>query len=113
MNYYLIIKKDNKLRHFIILHLNKLINSVKNIIEIQLLTRMNKFSFTNENDNEITVLKQNLAEKENELLEVNPEKLAVDNTEEILNSDDLANIRADILNDLKKNNPELERENWI
>lgn len=101
------------MRQFIILHLNKLINSVKNIIEIQLLTKMDKFSYTNENDNEITVLKQNLAEKENELLEVNPEKLAVDNTEEILNSDDLAKMRADILNDLKNENPELERETWI
>ena len=49
----MIIKKDNKLRHFVILHLAKLINSVKNMIEIQLVTKMDKFKFTNETDDEL------------------------------------------------------------
>ena len=109
----MIIKKDNKLRHFVILHLAKLINSVKNMIEIQLVTKMDKFKFTNETDDELQNLQYKLAEKETELLQVNPEKLAEDNTDIILKSDDIAQIRTEILDDLKKSNPELERETWI
>ena len=41
LNYYLIIKKDNRLRQFIILHLLKLISRLKNIIEKQLILKMN------------------------------------------------------------------------
>jgi hypothetical protein len=113
LNYYLVIKKDNRLRQFIILHLTKLINAVQNMIEIQLLTKMEKFKISNETDNELESLQQKLAEKETELLQVNPEKLAEDNTDAIIKSDDLAQMRSEILDDLKTSNPELERENWM
>lgn len=83
------------------------------MIEIQLLTKMEKFKFSNETDNELESLQQKLAEKETELLQVNPEKLAEDNTDEIIKSDDLAQMRSEILDDLKTSNPELERENWM
>lgn len=114
-NYYLIIKKDNRLRQFVLLHLVKLIKIIKEIIEKQLTVKMNNFNFTNVNDNELDNLTKKLAEKESELLNVNPEKLTKDNTaaEEIVELDDISTIKNEILQELKQNNPELERETWI
>ena len=114
-NYYLIIKKDNRLRQFVLLHLTKLIKIVKEIIEKQLTVKMHKFDFTNVNDNELKTLTDKLAEKESELLSVNPEKLTQDNNiaEEPINLDEVASIKNEILQDLKNNNPELERQTWI
>lgn len=108
LNYYLIIKKDNRLRQFIILHLIKLISRLKNIIEKQLILKMNNFNFINDEDDELKTLNYKLAEKEAKLLELNPEKIAEDNSPEIITTDKINSIKNEILNDLKKNNPELE-----
>lgn len=108
LNYYLIIKKDNRLRQFIILHLLKLISRLKNIIEKQLILKMNNFNFKNGEDDELKTLNYKLAEKEAKLLELNPEKIAEDNSPEIITTDKINSIKNEILNDLKKNNPELE-----
>lgn len=108
LNYYLIIKKDNRLRQFIILHLIKLISRLKNIIEKQLILKMNNFNFINDEDDELKTLNYKLAEKEAKLLELNPEKVAEDNSPEIIATDKINSIKNEILNDLKKNNPELE-----
>lgn len=108
LNYYLIIKKDNRLRQFIILHLLKLISRLKNIIEKQLILKMNNFNFKNGEDDELKMLNYKLAEKEAKLLELNPEKIAEDNSPEIITTDKINSIKNEILNDLKKNNPELE-----
>lgn len=115
INYYLIIKKDNRLRQFVLLHLVKLIKIVKETIEKQLTVKMNNFNFTNVNDNELDNLTKKLAEKESELLNVNPEKLTKDNTaaEEVVELADISTIKNEILQELKQNNPELERETWI
>ena len=114
-NYYLIIKKDNRLRQFVLLHLTKLIKIVKDIIEKQLTIKMNNFDFTNVNDQELSVLTDKLAKKESELLDVNPEKLTQDNTleKEVVDLNEISKIKNEILQDLKENNPELERETWI
>jgi hypothetical protein len=111
-HYYLIIKKDNKLRQFILLHMSKLIVRLKDLIERQLLLNMNKLSF-DESDEEFNNLVNKLSEKETEILKVNPDKVAIDNTEEILTTDNVLNIRNEILNDLKNTNEELESLNWI
>lgn len=112
-NYYLIIKKDNRLRQFVILHLSKLIKIVKEIIEKQLTIKMHNVDFTNTNDSELKTLTNKLAEKEMELLSVNPEKLTQDTSEDIINSENIIDIKNQILQDLKENNPELERDDWM
>lgn len=102
------------MRQFILLHLEKLIIAVKNKIEIQLIKGMNKFKFENENENELKNLEQQLKEKEEELLHVNPENFSKDETSsDVLSSGELSQMKDEILNDLKKMNPELERETWI
>lgn len=113
LNYYLIIKKDNRLRQFVLLHLTKLIKIVQEIIEKQLTIKINSFDFTNVNDNELVNLTNKLAKKELELLNVNPEKISQDNSEEIMNLENITEIKNQILQDLKEQNPELEREDWI
>lgn len=113
--YYLEIKQDNMLRQFVLLHLDKLIVRLKDIIEMQLLEHINKFDFTNANaEKELRDLANDLGEKESKLLSINPEKLVEDNSEDIIdNEDTLQNIKDEILADLRKANPELETNNWI
>ena len=113
MNYYLIIKKDNNLRNFILLHLVKLINLLKNIIEERLYSHINKFKFVDSDDNYLKKLTHDLAEKETELLNVNPEKLSENTDVEILTTDNIKSTREEILDELKNANPELETDNWI
>ena len=108
LSYYLIIKKDNKLRQFIMLHLSKIINILQDIIEKQLILKMDNFNFLNSDNNELEELNYKLAEKESKLLSINPEKLAEDTSNEILNTDKIQTVKNEILNELKKQNPELE-----
>ena len=107
------LKRDNRLRQFVLLHIDKLVNRVKNLIEKQLLLKINNFDFTNNNENELKELTHKLAEKESKLLEINPEKLVDDTTEEIITADTVSSLRQEILQDLKDTNPELETDNWI
>lgn len=109
----MIIKKDNNLRQFVLLHLIKLINILKDIIEEQLYNKLDKFKFVNNNDKSLKNLTHDLAEKETELLKVNPDKMAENTDVELLTNDVIAQSREEILADLKKQNPELETENWI
>jgi hypothetical protein len=113
LNYYLVIKKDNRLRQFVILHLEKLVSTVKKIIENQLYDKMNDFSFTNSDTVELANLKDKLRENEQELIKVKPEKLADDTAEEIITTEKLNTAREQILADLRAANPELETDNWI
>ena len=83
------------------------------MIQKQLLTKMHKFDFVNNNENELKNLSKKLAEKEMELLSVNPEKLVEDTEDEIVSADDVKNMREEILQDLKQSNPELERDTWV
>ena len=83
------------------------------MIQKQLLTKMHKFDFVNNNENELKNLSKKLAEKEMELLSVNPEKLVEDTEDEIVTADDVKNMREEILQDLKQSNPELERDTWV
>ena len=101
------------LRQFVILHLDKIIQDVKDKIITLLIDKVDKFNFSNGSDHELIELKYKLAEKEQQILEINPEKIAEDTTNEILSMDDVAAIKQQILADLKKANPELETEHWI
>ena len=58
-------------------------------------------------------LTHELAKKEEQLLKINPEKIADDNTEVLVKADKVESVKDKILNDLKASNPELETDNWI
>lgn len=113
LNYYLIIKKDNRLRQFVLLHLPKLITMLKDKIQVELTTKMYEFDFKNTNSSDLDNLHNQLKEKEQELLQVQPEKLAEDTAEEVVTTEKLNTIRAEILSDLREANPELETDNWM
>ena len=101
------------LRQFVVLHLDKVVQDVKDKIITLLIDTVDKFNFSNGSDHELNELKYKLAQKEQQILEINPEKVAEDTTEEILSLDNIAAIKQQILSDLKKSNPELETEHWI
>lgn len=114
--YYLIIKKDNRLRQFVLLHLTKLIKRLKNIIEYQLVTKMKKFNYT-DNVSGIDVLKKKLKETEKKLLDIKlkseTESETSDNEEDVMSDEKILEVKNEILADLKKNNPELELDTWV
>ena len=101
------------LRQFVILHLDKIVQVVKTKIEELLIDKVDKFSFTNGSDYEFNELKYKLAQKEKQILQINPEKIAEDTTEQILSSDKIMLYKQQILNDLKNSNPELETNLWM
>lgn len=101
------------MRQFVLLHLIKLINILKDIIEEQLYHKLDKFKFVNNNDKSLKNLTHDLAEKETELLKINPDKMSENTDVELLTNDVIAQSREEILADLKKQNPELETDNWI
>ena len=109
MDYYLNIKKDADLRQFIIIHFAKILNLTENILNSQSILRIAKQDFTNDNDEEIQILRNKLKEKEKELLNVMPDKfIKNDSLDLIRNENKKQQIRQQVLDDLKAKNPELE-----
>lgn len=109
MDYYLNIKKDADLRQFIIIHFAKILKLTENILNSQSILRIAKQDFTNDNDEEIQILRNKLKEKEKELLNVMPDKFVKnDSLDLIRNENKKQQIRQQVLDDLKAKNPELE-----
>lgn len=109
MDYYLNIKKDADLRQFIIIHFAKILKLTENILNSQSILRIAKQDFTNDNDEEIQILRNKLKEKEKELLNVMPDKfIKNDSLDLIRNENKKQQIRQQVLDDLKAKNPELE-----
>ena len=109
INYYLIIKKDINLQQFIVMHMNKLIKIVENILDTQSILKITKQNFLNDNDNELEKLYNKLKEKEQKLIKIIPEKnIKKSNIDPIKSEETKQDIRQQILNDLKNQNPELE-----
>lgn len=109
MDYYLLIKRNVDLRQFIIIHFGKILKLIENILNSQSILRIAKQDFTENNNEEIQSLREKLKEKEQELLKVMPEKLAKnDSLDLIRNENKKQEIRQQILDDLKAQNPELE-----
>lgn len=108
-DYYLIIKKDIDLRQFIVIHMNKLLAIIENILNKQSILRIAKQDFTNNADEEIESLRKKLKEKEKELINVAPEKIIDKSVPDIIrNENKKQEIRQQVLDDLKAQNPELE-----
>ena len=109
MDYYLNIKKDADLRQFVIIHFAKILKLTENILNSQSILRIAKQDFTNDNDEEIQILRNKLKEKEKELLNVMPDKFVKnDSLDLIRNENKKQQIKQQILDDLKAKNPELE-----
>ena len=108
-DYYLVIKKDIDLRQFIVIHMNKLLTIIENILNKQSILRIAKQDFTNNADEEIESLRKKLKEKEKELINVAPEKIIDKSVPDIIrNENKKQEIRQQVLDDLKAQNPELE-----
>lgn len=108
-DYYLVIKKDIDLRQFIVIHMNKLLAIIENILNKQSILRIAKQDFTNNADEEIESLRKKLKEKEKELINVAPEKIIDKSVPDIIrNENKKQEIRQQVLDDLKAQNPELE-----
>ena len=109
MDYYLTIKKDADLRQFVIIHFSKILKLTENILNSQSILRIAKQDFTNDNDEEIQILRNKLKEKEKELMNVMPEKFVKDESLDLIrNENKKQQIKQQILDDLKAQNPELE-----
>ena len=109
IDYYLTIKKDADLRQFVIMHFSKILKLTENILNSQAILRIAKRDFTNDNDEEIQILRNKLKEKEKELMNVMPEKFVKDESLDLIrNENKKQQIKQQILDDLKAQNPELE-----
>lgn len=109
IDYYLTIKKDADLRQFVIMHFSKILKLTENILNSQSILRIAKQDFTNDNDEEIQILRNKLKEKEKELMNVMPEKFVKDESLDLIrNENKKQQIKQQILDDLKAQNPELE-----
>lgn len=114
-NYYLYIKNDNKLRFYIINHLDHLISILKNEVEKNLTKHINLFNFENTKDAyEIQLLRNELKNKLNVAMGVSTPTFNEDSPigqQEItrLNTqDEKNNLRIEITNNLRRENPDLE-----
>ena len=89
--------------------MNKLLTIIENILNKQSILRIAKQDFTNNADEEIESLRKKLKEKEKELINVAPEKIIDKSVPDIIrNENKKQEIRQQVLDDLKAQNPELE-----
>lgn len=65
LSYYLYIKKDNKLRQFVMNHMDKIIKAVKLIMDNRLVKGINRFEFRN-NRNKLNIEKLKKQRKQND-----------------------------------------------
>lgn len=116
INYYLYIKKDNKLRNYITIHMNTILIILKERLERKLIDGIKLFDFSNNNDNhQIELLKNDLKNKETIMLSVESDKFnefspTNDEEKEKLDDSKKKDYRKEILNRLKYENPELEND---
>ena len=97
------------MRQFVIMHFSKILKLTENILNSQSILRIAKQDFTNDNDEEIQILRNKLKEKEKELMNVMPEKFVKDESLDLIrNENKKQQIKQQILDDLKAQNPELE-----
>lgn len=111
INYYLIIKKDNKLRQFVINHMDKLIKMTKGLMDKELIISMKDFEFSNKNN--IDKLQQKKIQNQKKLKEIKLKEIKIKEQgqeSKIQNESEQNNIQQQILQKLKKEHPKLEQE---
>lgn len=116
LNYYLYIKKSNRLRQYIIMNLDQIIALLKNRLEIDLIENLRGFNFNTYKSHEaIEFLKNDLRNKEAAMLAIKAKNFnefapVSDKRKEILDSGQRKALRAEIRNRLKYENPKLEED---
>lgn len=114
MNYYIFIKSDNRLRFYITSHLDHIILILKEEFESNIVKNIKLFNFENSKDNyEIQLLKNDLKNKLNVMIGIKSASFNEDAPiaeKEIvrLNQSDKNDLRIEITNKLKRENPDLE-----
>lgn len=114
MNYYLYIKNDNRLRHYIVTHLDQIISTLEDEFEKDILSKISLFNFENNKDEyELQLLKNELKNKLNVMIGIkssafNEDAPVKENEIEHLNTSKKNDLRIEITNKLKKENPKLE-----
>ena len=107
IQYYLYIKQNNRLRQFILLHLNKIVLTVCSIIQAQLIKKINLQDFTS-SKNDLNNMKAKLKQNQDKLKQVTPTDLKQQTKVQIKSEQDVGKMKQDILAQLKKNNQLLE-----
>lgn len=108
MHYYLYLKTNNKLRQFVMLHFNKIASIACNIIQMQLVSKINLQDFNSSNI-ETKQLKQKLVQKQKQILDTIPQKQIKSTVvQPVKSEDDAAKLKQQILADLKADNKEIQ-----
>lgn len=108
MHYYLYLKTNNKLRQFVMLHFNKIALIACNIIQMQLVSKINLQDFNSSNI-ETKQLKQKLVQKQKQILDTIPQKQIKSTVvQPVKSEDDAAKLKQQILADLKADNKEIQ-----
>lgn len=107
LDYYLFCKTNKYLKQFVLMHLDKLITLVSSMIEKQLITKLNLYNF-NVSNTSLNTLKEKLIQKQKELQKVQPSDLVIDRENQVVDMDKVAQMKLDILNDLKQQHPQLQ-----
>lgn len=114
MNYYIFIKSDNRLRFYITSHLDHIILILKEEFESNIVKNINLFNFENSKDDyEIQLLKNDLRNKLDVMIGVkstafNEDAPIAEKEVERLDVSDKNDLRIEITNKLKRENPDLE-----
>lgn len=114
MNYYIFIKSDNRLRFYITSHLDHIILILKEEFESNIVKNINLFNFENSKDDyEIQLLKNDLRNKLDVMIGIkstafNEDAPIAEKEVERLNVSDKNDLRIEITNKLKRENPDLE-----
>lgn len=108
MHYYLYLKTNNKLRQFVMLHFNKIALIACNIIQMQLVSKINLQDFNSSNI-ETKQLKQKLTQKQKQIIDSIPQKeIKSSIVQPVKTEDDAAKLKQQILADLKADNKEIQ-----
>lgn len=116
LNYYLYIKKNNRLRQYILINLDSIIHMLKNELEIDLLNSLKNLNFENyKSYQEVEFLKNDLRNREAALLQLKADKFneqapPSEEKKEILSNAEKKNLRIEIRNRLRYENPKLEED---
>lgn len=116
LNYYLYIKKSNRLRQYIILNLSSIITILKNELELDLLENMKNFNFNSyKTSQDVAFLKNDLRNRETAMMAIKAKNFnefspPSEERKELLTNGQRKTLRAEILNRLKYENPKLEED---
>ena len=114
MDYFLYIKNDNRLRHYVVTHLDQIITVLEDEFEKDIISNIKLFNFENSKDDyEIQLLRNELKNKLNVMVGIKSTSFNEDapvGEKEIdhLNTTKKNDLRIEVTNKLRKENPALE-----